>query len=445
MKLKKTWAALLLLLCLGFLGKSGLLASDKVPVKIVIKGGHGWVEIWNSKEDGKTPNHKEVLVKVMNANDVDETEKTYDIPCDERFYFLAPRPHYEATPRQDLYKVESITTIDGQEVRKVEVLKERPSDGYYQLALGFKKDTKVTQVVYEVTFTDRININFKAPDAADGVLEISYQNKQTQSTKKLESSGGIPTGTEMLHLSLTSKKLDKIPEVTYTSQVGQKKYVELKSEGNKYVGKIPLDGILDLNIDIRYVSNEAQVNIVTPPASRGTLKVSYTENGAQKELTASGPIRRGTLLKIEATKADASSTCAVYVLRDGASEKSKIELTTTDQKTYKGEVYVDAASLKITVSFTADGSDIDNAVEDSRLAGITVGPNPVGDRLYIQNIAQEGVIYALIDANGNLIQTSVLNAGFTTLDASSLPRGLYLLRLTTPEGGQSVRKILVDR
>lgn len=65
-------------------------------------------------------------------------------------------------------------------------------------------------------------------------------------------------------------------------------------------------------------------------------------------------------------------------------------------------------------------------------------PNPVKDVLYISITAQDSPVQiSIISSGGKQVLTGVLPMGSSTVDCSSLPEGLYLLRLTDEQSGGS--------
>lgn len=59
---------------------------------------------------------------------------------------------------------------------------------------------------------------------------------------------------------------------------------------------------------------------------------------------------------------------------------------------------------------------------------ISVYPNPTADALLIDGAAQ-GAPMSIYSLNGNLLLTQTANSGTNRIDVTSLPNGLYILRL----------------
>ena len=354
MKLRKTWAALLLLLCLGLLGKSGLLAADKtVPVTVKIKRGKGVATLYPLDKNNK-PDIRNPLLEFQNVKEQEKgyaDEGTAEVKV-KTYFMLSVLPYDDSFPAYDLYKVERVVSEAGKEDKRelVTMKKSKYSSLYTTPAYGFKEDTQITKVVYEVTLVDAIGITFNAPDKQDGELTLTYDVKQKGKpveTKTLTASGKIPIGVEFLNVSLTSKKQTLKPEVKYRAQEVTKK-LNLKLENGKWTGRIPLQDLLDLYIDIRYVVNDVLITFDTPPADKGTVKVTYMKDGAAQELTSGTRVPINTELSVEVTKAQTNASLEVSVQKEGAT-KTKVEMT-ANGAIYTGKVTADA-SLKLFFSF----------------------------------------------------------------------------------------------
>ena len=84
------------------------------------------------------------------------------------------------------------------------------------------------------------------------------------------------------------------------------------------------------------------------------------------------------------------------------------------------------------------------ATRASRLAGVSVYPNPATDQVTIQRpAALPGPFTAtLLDALGREVRRDILPAPIGTVSVADLPRGLYVLRLTSPQGEISQRLVV---
>ncbi|WP_293051633.1 T9SS type A sorting domain-containing protein [Paludibacter sp.] len=89
------------------------------------------------------------------------------------------------------------------------------------------------------------------------------------------------------------------------------------------------------------------------------------------------------------------------------------------------------------VNFT---TSVATGIDDAQLDGVTIYPNPVDDRLYIKGI-DEGEI-AVYDMGGSKVISAIL-ANTQAVDVSGLAKGVYTVRITTPNG--KVEKKLVKK
>lgn len=86
-------------------------------------------------------------------------------------------------------------------------------------------------------------------------------------------------------------------------------------------------------------------------------------------------------------------------------------------------------AVTIEATFVSDGS----AVEDMQFAGVVVAPNPFGAQLRIV-CPTKGMLYELVDIQGVVVRTGILQESDTVLDTSELSQGIYHLRLRAQNG-----------
>lgn len=79
-------------------------------------------------------------------------------------------------------------------------------------------------------------------------------------------------------------------------------------------------------------------------------------------------------------------------------------------------------------------------LNESILSEISFYPNPIKDRLYIENL-KEDVNYELISVNGALIQRGVLIAGTNSLSLNNINKGIYFLQLRTSEEVKTIKVV----
>jgi hypothetical protein len=82
-------------------------------------------------------------------------------------------------------------------------------------------------------------------------------------------------------------------------------------------------------------------------------------------------------------------------------------------------------------------NDSNTAVADVQSSGWSIYPNPASDLLYINGLNNESATVTIFDVSGKI----VINQSLTnnTIDVSSLPKGIYILRVTTVESVHTSR------
>lgn len=81
----------------------------------------------------------------------------------------------------------------------------------------------------------------------------------------------------------------------------------------------------------------------------------------------------------------------------------------------------------------------------ARTAGVSVFPNPSASGRFTLRLAAgapAGATYAVLDATGRPVASGQLRAPDTELDLCAAPPGVYVLRLTWPDGRTLARKVL---
>ncbi|MGJ8594070.1 MAG: S8 family serine peptidase [Aquaticitalea sp.] len=81
------------------------------------------------------------------------------------------------------------------------------------------------------------------------------------------------------------------------------------------------------------------------------------------------------------------------------------------------------------------------SVEETPLANLKIYPNPVLDQLYIQIPFETNGQLLLFDVLGKVILEQTLNESETVINASSIPRGIYILKIDTSLGSKTLKLI----
>ena len=81
------------------------------------------------------------------------------------------------------------------------------------------------------------------------------------------------------------------------------------------------------------------------------------------------------------------------------------------------------------------------AIEDATFANVVVAPNPFDNQLRIANGDLRGT-YTLLNAQGVVVTSGVLEGAETRINTSMLPAGMYLLRLTADNGTMKTYRVV---
>jgi hypothetical protein len=120
-----------------------------------------------------------------------------------------------------------------------------------------------------------------------------------------------------------------------------------------------------------------------------------------------------------------------------------IRFTPTDIGAYSGSVVISSGEATETVPVTGTGAEEGQILSNTALAestNINVFPNPVSDKLYItSNQLSDIQGISLLNAQGSLIDHP--NSENTELDFSTLPAGIYFLRVELKHSVEVIRVI----
>lgn len=75
------------------------------------------------------------------------------------------------------------------------------------------------------------------------------------------------------------------------------------------------------------------------------------------------------------------------------------------------------------------GCVLHTAVKPQALSGISVYPNPTTDNLYISNPANGMLEITVLSSIGKTVRTIQSNQGVTSIDFSSMPKGIYMMKM----------------
>lgn len=189
------------------------------------------------------------------------------------------------------------------------------------------------------------------------------------------------------------------------------------------------------------------------PTNSATLKGSATgHNGAVVNsyfwVFVSGPswVKFGT--EWEPTTTVSGLVAGTYVFELSASDNN--DETSTSTMTLVVKPKTSGAASDPTAETGNAAAVTDPAVLDSidRTGGLLIYPNPVNDlvNLRLANKITGKMLIKIFDANGRLVQASMLEKDGTSIesaiDVSKLNKGIYVLELLTESGGITTRKFI---
>lgn len=165
----------------------------------------------------------------------------------------------------------------------------------------------------------------------------------------------------------------------------------------------------DVNISARFSRKADKFIVKLVSVGEGTIAVEGYDEEQLKEVAA------GTKLKIVATPKNTD-----YKLKS---------LKAGDTDILNSKQFTVSQDVTVTAEFA-----LSSPVEDAAWASITVAPNPFNEQLRIANYELRGdTKYELLNANGQVMRSGMLQPTETVVETSELTSGVYLLRLTSKE------------
>ena len=167
------------------------------------------------------------------------------------------------------------------------------------------------------------------------------------------------------------------------------------------------------------------------PSDPITYRVTLTQ-GAHGTIAIEGyddakleKVEKDTELTVIATPEDATK----YELKELKANGVDIKSTMTFKVT---------ADTEVTAVF---GEKQPGAVEDAVFVNVVVAPNPFDSQLRISNGDVRGK-YALYNTHGLEVASGALEGAETRINTTTLPAGMYLLRLTAENGAQKTFSVV---
>ena len=217
------------------------------------------------------------------------------------------------------------------------------------------------------------------------------------------------------------KAVKPTPKVTM-SVISDEKGADGKPKATRVaefeIWKIPVTGIEFVNplAEVSIADNEYQVEARVTPLDDPT---NNTKGATIKDVTYK--VSDETILE-----ADKNNLGLYKLLKAGS-----CDITATS---------VDNPSISATMTVKVIDPKNPEAVEDAIFAGVTLAPNPFGEKLSVRNGALAGT-FDLLNVNGQVLRHGELTADVTTLDTRELPAGAYLLRLNV-EGATKTYRVV---
>ncbi len=181
-----------------------------------------------------------------------------------------------------------------------------------------------------------------------------------------------------------------------------------------------------------------------------TCEITVTKKAEIKFKDAVVSVEEGKQLVLELQKInlEASEKVTLTTSADGTvkivdNDALKVEGVAVGEATITATVAANAkhGELKATckVKVTKKGT----AVEDAVLASVVVAPNPFVTQLRIMNGDLRGT-YALLNAQGVVVRSGVLDDTETVITITELASGLYLLHLSAESGATKTYRLVKD-
>ena len=352
-----------------------------------------------------------------------DTPKTLTLEAEKGKYYSL-QCFADGDKKYEFYSIVKKYTEDGKIKEEIVTPRVVAATGMRRVDFGFKTDTKITEVEYVVTYTNRIRIAFNTPNATEGTLKVEYIDAEG-TTKELAAPGDIPVGSTDLILTLTPVDASHTPTAKYNDLRGTNKTIELTKTGNSFKGtiKVKEEDLIEVTITVSFGLDQVLVTFIPPSEKDGTLKITYKDGEKEETLATTGKVLRGTELQLTVTKKDEKKKLVVNAKKEGE-EAKPISMTENEKKEWVGKIVADAP-LTLTLRFEGDETDVTEAL----FANVAVYPTPFTDRLCIYSPEGEAH-FELFNVQGILLHSGEVRNGEYVLSTSQLPAGAYFVVVT---------------
>jgi Predicted solute binding protein len=201
------------------------------------------------------------------------------------------------------------------------------------------------------------------------------------------------------------------------------------------------------------VNSSTQITATSPAGSAGTVDITVTTTGGTSATGSSDQftyVAAPTISSITPTSGLTTGGTSVTItgtnftgasaVKFGSTNASSFTVNSSTQITATSPA-ASAGTVDITVTTTGGTSatsssdqftySVATGINDAKLDGVTIFPNPVDDRLYIKGV-DDGEI-AVFDMGGCKVISAMLENN-KAVDVSGLAKGVYTVRITTPNG-----------
>lgn len=249
----------------------------------------------------------------------------------------------------------------------------------------------------------------------------------TPEKKDLEAGATFQLLAEVQPGNATNKDLEWSSDKPDFADVDQNGLVTAKAEGTAIITVKTKDGGLTKTCEIT-VTKKVEIKFKDAVIS--------VEEGKQRVLELQK-------INLEASEKVTLTTSADGTVKIVDNDALKVEGVAVGEATITATVAANAkhGELKATckVKVTKKGT----AVEDAVLASVVVAPNPFVNQLRITNGDLRGT-YALLNAQGVVVRSGVLDDTETVITTTELASGLYLLHLSAESGATKTYRLVKD-
>jgi len=260
---------------------------------------------------------------------------------------------------------------------------------------------------------------------------------------KEESDPVAVTGVKLAYNDLTLKIGKSFTLVATIEPANATNKAVTWSSSNSTVASVTNMGVVQAK-----AAGTADITVTTADGGH-TATCSFTVTAEDVPLTGLKVIPAETHIKVgQASTLDVKYEPVTATHKEVAWETSNSAIVTVDQDgNIKGVAVGEAtitvasktnASIKATCKVIVEPA---TAVEDAVFASVVIAPNPFDNQLRIANGELCGT-YTLLNVQGVVVASGVLEGAETHVNTSSFPAGMYLLRLSTESGATKTYRVV---